>query len=137
MIVTKWKGTQKIAIPIKNYKIDWSKAPSKGQQVVQDFLYDFWRHDIVIAEMRIPGCMKRFDIVNCSKKIIIEYSPISHHGNFSEFFHKNRAQYLKSIKSDIDKIAWAERNGFKIAEITEADLIRLSEKWFELAGIIL
>ncbi len=130
MIVTRWKGGKKVVIPINKYLINWDKSPSQGQQILQNFLVTFWRNDIVIAEMRIPGCLKRFDIVNCNKKIIVEYSPLTHHNTYNKFFHRSRAGYLKSIKSDAEKAEWAERNGFKLVEIVEKDLPLLSRDYF-------
>ena len=130
MIVTKWKSSKEVVIPINKYRIKWNKAPSKGQQKLQDFLVHFWEYDIVLAEMRIPGSKKRCDIVNCNKKVIIEYSPLSHHNNFNPFFHGNRSNFLKSIKSDYDKMMWAESNGFLFVEVTEADLDNLNKEYF-------
>lgn len=132
MRVKKYKSDKEVLIKISKYKINWSKAPSKGQQILQDFLYPLWRNCLVLAEMRVPGTLWRFDIVNCNKKIIIEYSPLTHHNNYNPWFHKSRAGYLKSLKSDINKLEWAEQqNGFKVIEIVEEDLPLLSIKYIE------
>ena len=80
--------------------------------------------------MRVPGTLWRFDLVNCNKKLIIEYSPITHHNNYNPFFHKSRAGYLKSLKSDMFKNQWALDNGFKVIEIVEDDLDKLSLAYF-------
>ena len=131
MKVFKYKSTRLCTIPINRYKINWEKAPSKGQLELQKFLYPYWRNYLVLREMRVPGTLWRFDLVNCSKRVIIEYSPLSHHNNFNEFFHKTRAGYSRSLKADLSKYEWAvEQNGFKLAEITEEDLPNLSVNFF-------
>lgn len=130
MKVKKYKSNKLVSISLKKYAIDWEKAPSKGQRVLQDFLYQFWHNQLILGEMRIPGTLWRFDIVNCNKRIIFEFSPI-HHFAFNKFFHKNRAGYLKSLKSDVLKQKWAEENDFKVIEITDEDLPKLSLKYIE------
>jgi hypothetical protein len=124
--VKKYKSDKIISIDIKKYKIDWNSAPSKGQQILQDFLFPYWKTRLILREMRVPGTLWRFDLVDVNSRTIVEYSPISHHGNYNPFFHKTRAGYLKSIKSDIYKLEWAEQNGFKVIEIQECDLPFLS-----------
>jgi hypothetical protein len=124
--VRKYNSNKLVTININKYKIDWNKAPSKGQKILQDFLYTFWKNNLVLQECRIPGALFRFDLLNCTKKIIIEYSPLSHHNNFNKFFHRSRSGYLKSLKSDINKRKWAESNGFKVIDIQESDLENLS-----------
>lgn len=126
MKVKKYKSSKEIIIKVSDYKIDWQKAPSKGQQILQDFLYKYWSKCLVLSEMRVPGTKWRFDIVNCNKKIIVEFSPTSHHNNYNQFFHKSRAGYLRSIKADLFKFDWAMSNGFKLIEIVDDDLNKLS-----------
>ena len=127
---------KEITIKISKYRIEWDKAPSKEQQILQDFLYKYWKNHIILSEMRVPRCLWRFDLVNCNKRIIIEYSPESHHNNFNKFFHKNRAGYLRSLKSDLYKYEWAEKNGFKIIEIVKKDLDKLSVEYIEeISGV--
>lgn len=126
MKVKKYKSDKEVLIKVSKYKIIWDKAPSKGQLKLQQFLYPFWKNCIVLKEMFIPGTKWRFDIVNCNKKIIVEYSPLSHHNNYNKFFHKSRIGYIRSLKSDLDKFEWAVDNGFKVLEINEDDLEHLS-----------
>lgn len=64
----------------------------------------------------------RIDLLNCSSKICIEYSPKSHHGNFNPFFHGNRIGYYNSIKRDAKKEQWVEKNGFTFIELDEKDI---------------
>lgn len=131
MRVFKYKSKQQILIKTSDYLINWKKAPSKGQQILQDFLYPYWKYSLILQEMRVPGALWRFDIVNCNKRLIVEYSPVTHHNNYNPFFHKSRLGYLKSLKSDIFKSEWAAENNFKVIEITEDDLDKLSPSYIE------
>ena len=129
MKVKKYKSNKEISININKYKINWQKSQSKGQQILQDFLYPYWKDSLILQEMRVPGTLWRFDLVNCNKKLIIEYSPV-HHREYTPFFHKHRLGYLKVIQSDIKKEQWAETNNFKLIEVQEEDLDLLSYQFF-------
>jgi hypothetical protein len=131
MTVTKWGSAKTAVVKIGDYFIDWEKAPSKGQLAFQKFVFPYWKNDIVLAEMYIPGSKKRCDIVNVTKKIIVEYSPVSHHFTFNKFFHGNRAQFLKTLKTDMLKAEWAEMNGFQFLELVEKDIPLLSEEYIK------
>lgn len=124
---------KEILIRTKKYLIDWNKSPSKEQQVIQDFLYPYWKSKIVLSELRIPSSLLRIDIVCCNSRICIEYSPNSHHGNFNKFFHKNRTNYGHSIARDSKKYEWITdpRNNLKFIELNETDLPHLSIKYLE------
>ncbi len=120
MLLKKLHSNRQINVNISKYIINWKKAPSKGQQELQDFLYKYWRYHVVCAELRIPGCLFRLDIVNITNHIILEYSP-SHHFEFNEFFHKNKSNFGQSISRDFQKQEWAALNDFRLIEITEED----------------
>jgi hypothetical protein len=131
----KWKLTsgKEISFNPANYRLkDWEKAPSGPQLKVQKFMYPYWKHDIVLTEMVLPKSgKKRYDLVNLSKKVIIETSPDSVHLEFNEFFHKSRAGYLKKIKADYEKMELAELNGFKFIELNDEHLENLTKKMFK------
>lgn len=131
MRVKKLNSSKFILINVGKYLIDWNKAPSKGQKKLQKFLYPYLKSHIVLAEMRVPGSLWRFDIVDCNTHIIYEYSPESHHNNYNEFFHHDRVGYSKSIISDFNKEEWANQNGFKVVHIIEDDLDKLSLDYFK------
>ena len=64
-----------------------------------------------------------------TKRIAVETQGAQHE-SFNKFFHNNsRANYLRSITRDYDKIVWLENNNFKILEIFEEDLASLSRKY--------
>lgn len=128
--VKRYNSNKLVSINPNKYRIDWNNAPSKGQQILQNFLYPYLKNHLVLKEVRIPGTLMRIDIVDCNTHICYEYSPLTHHNNYNEFFHKCRAGYLKSLTSDMNKARWINENGFKLVEIVEDDLNNLSLKYF-------
>lgn len=121
---------QLVTINTKKYKFNPDKKVSAGQKQIQDFLLQYIAPEYILQELRIPGSLKRLDLVIYHKKIVIEYSPTSHHGTFNKFFHGNRMEYLKSIKSDIQKQEYVENNGYTFIELSEKDLPLLSYDFF-------
>lgn len=113
------------------YRVDWDKpCRSKFQKLVKDFFRDYWHNYICFEEMPMVGTRLRFDLVNATKKIIIE-SNGSQHDEFNPFFHKTRMNYFFSIQRDQRKREWAEKNGFELVEILESDLPKLSVEFFK------
>ncbi len=110
-------------ISIKQYRIDWDPARevSKPQAATKAFLRAYWEHDIVLEELRIPGCRLRIDLVNVNKGVVVEVSPQSSH-SFNAFFHRGSLNRFKdALKRDLNKQRWAEANGFTFVEITDTD----------------
>ena len=71
----------------------------------------------------------KVDLINMTKRIAVEVQG-DQHEKFNKFFHNNsRANYLRSITRDHDKMIWLENNNFKILEIFKEDLPPLSKKY--------
>ena len=124
---------KQVFVNIRPYLIDWNKkSASNFQTNVKKFLQKFWSGHIVCEEMRIPGSLLRCDLVNLTKKICIESSGGQHFA-YNPFFHgqSRMGNYLKSIKYDMAKLHWMEKNGFKCAEILEEDVPNLSVNFFK------
>ncbi len=137
MLFYKFKSDKQVNVNVSKYIINWNDSPSKEQKVLQDFLYPFWKHKVVLAEMRIPGSKFRVDLICLSDRVAIEYSPDSSH-DYNPFFHKSRVEYIRRVKSDIWKIEELERNGFKVIEINKNDLSLLSRSFFvDKFGVLL
>jgi hypothetical protein len=127
-----------VNVSIGQYMIDWDKTISKPQKRVSDFLRPYWAADCVLSELRIPGSLWRLDIVNATRKIIVEVSPDELHKDYSEFLHKDRAGYLKKLKADGEKLRWAESAGFEYVELDSSDIKNISAELFvEKFGIYL
>ena len=117
---------------VTKHLISWEKkSRSKLQFSVKQFLKPYWENHIVYEEFPVFGSRMKVDILNATKKIAIEVNG-PQHGSFHKFFHKNsRSNYLESIKRDCQKREWLEKNNFKVLEIEECDVEKLSPKFIE------
>jgi hypothetical protein len=122
---------------VSKYLIKWNKkSRSKIQFKVKDFLKPYWKNHIVYEEFPVYGTKMKVDILNATKKIAIEVQG-RQHNEFNKFFHKTRANYLESIKRDHLKRQWLEKNNFKLIEIEEKEIKKLSKTFFESLGMSL
>lgn len=130
----KWKlkNGKEITFNPSKYRLrDWNNAPSRPQLKVQLFFYEYWKNDVVLKEMVLPKSgKKRYDLVNLTRRIIVETSPDEVHLQFNEFMHGSRAGYLKKLKSDYEKMQIAELNGFKFIELNNVHLENLTKEMF-------
>ncbi len=117
---------------VTKYLIKWNKkSRSKVQFAVKDFLYPYWKSHVVYEEFPVFGSRMKVDIMNFTKKLAIEVQG-SQHNSFNAFFHNNsRAKYLESIKRDVKKAEWLEKNDFFLIEINEDEAYKLSKEFFE------
>ena len=119
----------------KKYLVDWNgKSKSKFQLSVRDFLYPYWRSDIVFEEFKLVGTRLSFDLYNASKKIAIEVQG-AQHTKYVKFFHGNRMKYLEQLKRDDKKFRFCEINNINLVEIYPNDKICVD--LFESFGVIL
>jgi hypothetical protein len=115
---------------VSKYRIDWEgKCRSNLQFEVKQFFKTFWYGQICYEEFPVYGTRMKVDLINMTKRIAVETQG-SQHESFNKFFHNNsRANYLRSIVRDYNKVVWLESNNFKILEIFEQDLASLSRKY--------
>ena len=122
---------------VSKYLIKWNKkSRSKIQFKVKQFLKNYWENQIVYEEFPVYGSRMTVDIVNATKRIAIEVQG-RQHKEFNKFFHKTRGNYLESIKRDHLKRQWLEKNNFKLIEIEEEEVKKLSKTFFKKLGVIL
>lgn len=112
---------------VSQFLIDWDKTSrSKIQFQVKQFLKPFWKHHVCYEEFPVFGSRMKVDFMNFTKQIAIEVNG-DQHSSFNKFFHNNsRLNYLNSIKRDVKKAQWLEKNGFQIIELETKDLDKLS-----------
>ena len=117
---------------VSKFRIKWNgKSASKIQFKTKQFLEKYWKNHIVYEEFPVYGTKLRVDIINFTKKIAIEVQG-RQHSSFNKFFHKNSvSNYLNSIKRDYEKRKWLELNNFKIIEIEEKDINKLSKEFID------
>jgi hypothetical protein len=120
-----------VNVNINQYLIKWDRKVSGPQKKVKDFLFPFWKNDIMLEELRLPGSKLRLDLINLTRKIIIEVSPDKIHTQYNKFMHGSRAGFLKKLKSDAKKLEWAEKSGFKFIELYDKDLENLSKQYIK------
>jgi len=119
----------------KRFLIDWNgKSRSKFQYSVKEFLFPFWKTDIVFEELKLVGTRMSFDFYNANKKIAVEVQG-QQHTKYVKFFHGSRFKYLEQLKRDDKKMRFCEVNGISLVEIYPNDLV--STELFESFGVIL
>ena len=120
---------------VSKYLIGWNKkSRSKIQFKVKQFLKPYWENHVVYEEFPVYGSRMKVDILNATKKIAVEVNG-RQHSSFNAFFHNNsRAKYLASIKRDVEKREWLEKNGFTLIEIEEDEVAQLSEEFIVKNG---
>jgi hypothetical protein len=123
-------SSRQVNVNVMKYLIDWDRVVSKPQKEVKDFLFPYWKSHVVLEEFLVPKTRWRIDLVNLTRKIVIEVSP-SQHQHFTPFFHRDRFRFGAAIQRDIKKEEWSVKNGFKFVEIFGEDIKLLSPKWFE------
>lgn len=119
----------------RKYLVKWeAESRSKFQFSVKEFLFSYWRTDIVFEEFRIVGTRLSFDLYNANKKIAIEVQG-AQHTKYVKFFHGNRMKYLDQLKRDDKKFRFCEINEIKLVEIYPNDKINID--LFESFGVVL
>ena len=119
----------------RKYLVKWeAESRSKFQFSVKEFLFPYWRTDIVFEEFRIVGTRLSFDLYNANKKIAIEVQG-AQHTKYVKFFHGNRVKYLEQLKRDEKKFKFCQINEIKLVEIYPNDKINM--ELFESFGVVL
>lgn len=124
MRVSKLNSPNKLVLlNTKKYLIDWENdGNSSLEKRFRELIKPYWTDSIVLFQMTIPGSLLKIDFFNINKRLAIEIDG-PQHDNFNPFLHKNsRANYLSSIKRDINKDKWCEDNNIKMLHINEEDL---------------
>lgn len=130
MKLSKLNSDQLVYVNTDDYRIDWDKQVSKPQKKVKDILKSIWEFDAVYEELFIPGSKKRIDLLNYTKKIVVEVSPSSTHEKFNSFMHGSRSGFLKTQQTDNKKLEWAHKNGFTFIKLNDFDIKNISVDYF-------
>lgn len=134
MRVTGLKNQKLYSLKVSKFLIDWRREVSRPQARVKQFLYQYWKFHIVLEEMTVPGSRCRLDLVNLTRRIVVEVSPSGSH-SFNKFFHRDRMRFGAAVQRDLDKHDWCLRNNFKYIELNDDDLENLSKELFADRGI--
>lgn len=119
----------------KKYHINWKASSlSKFQKGVKDFLFPFWKNDVVFEEFRIVGSRLSLDFYNANRRVAVEVQG-AQHTKFVKHFHKNRLKYLEQLRRDQKKLDFCEMNDITMVEIYPEDTV--DKALFEKQGIYL
>jgi len=119
----------------KKYHIKWGASSlSKFQKGVKDFLFPFWKNDVVFEEFRIVGSRLSLDFYNANRRVAVEVQG-AQHTKFVKHFHKNRLRYLEQLRRDQKKLDFCEMNDITMVEIYPEDTV--DKALFEKQGIYL
>ena len=123
MKVKKLNSKYEATVNISKYRLVWDKpCRSKFQLAVKQWLKPYWAGHICLEEFRIPGSRLSSDIVNLTKRAVVEINGAQHDEYNSHFHRGSRTNWLSQIKRDEDKRQWASDNGFIFIEILPNDL---------------
>jgi len=119
-----------VAKNVSKYKLIWDK-PSRSiiQFQTKQFLKPYWLGHVLFEEFPVYGSLLKVDIINFTNKIAVEVNG-PQHNEFHHFHNGQPANYLKSIKNDMQKIDWLEKNGFQVVEINHDEVAGLSREFF-------
>jgi hypothetical protein len=71
---------KEILINAHKYAIKWNKdGASKLETRFKELIFPYWNTQIVLEQLRIPGCKLRIDFLNCNKKLAVEISGPQHY----------------------------------------------------------
>ena len=117
---------------VEKFRVDWeAKCRSKIQFEVKSFMKKFWGSHVVYEEFPVYGTRLKVDLLNATAKIAIEVQG-KQHQEFNKHFHSNsRLKYLQSIKRDVKKSQWLEKNNFMLVEIMQDEVKDLNEDFFK------
>lgn len=116
---------------VSKYSIQWDKpSKSKIQFKVKQFLKPYWRGHCCYEEFPVYQTLLKVDILNATLRIAVEvHGP--QHSEYHYFHNGHPGEYLNSIKRDMKKIGWLEKNEFKIVEINHDEVDLLSRQFFK------
>jgi len=117
---------------VTRFLIDWDKkSRSKFQFRVKQLLKPIWFSHIVFEEFPVFGSLLKIDFYNATKKIALEANGIQHE-KFNKFFHNDTpTQWVNSLRRDMQKHEWCEKNDIRLIEIIETDLRDLKQDFYD------
>lgn len=116
---------------VSPYLIKWDgESKSKIQFRVKQFLKPFWYPHICYEEFPVYGTLLKVDILNATLRVAVEVQG-PQHNEFHYFHNKQPHNYLLSVKNDVTKYEWLEKNGFKVIEINYDEIDVLTRQFFQ------
>lgn len=120
-----------INVNINKYKIKWlDPSASQIQTAFKTFVYPYWKNCTVLEEFRIPGSLLECDFLNLDKNIAVEING-QQHNKFIKYFHKNKSNFIRHVKRDVQKYDWLIKNKFQVLELETEDINNLSLEYIK------
>lgn len=98
---------------------------------IRKFLKECFPFDIIMEEVSLPGS-SRFskkdlmaDFYLPNRSLVIEAHGEQHY-SYNSFFFKNKLEFSKAQRRDLEKKEWCESNGLRIIELKFSDT---TEQW--------
>lgn len=109
------------------YRINWSNdSVSIFQTKVKNFVFTYWKNDIVFEEFPVVGTRLTLDFYNATIRTAIEVQGQQHYKYVKYFHGKSKLNYLKQLKNDEEKLKFCEANEIKLIEVcSEKEILNL------------
>lgn len=108
-------------INIDRFKVKWDgKSPSSIQFQAKQFFKQIWQRDIVCEEFPVKPKLRynyRFDIINLTKKVVVEVHGSDAHIKYNPFWHKTEDDFWDGVERDRIKQLWCEKFGYTLIEL--------------------
>lgn len=109
-------------VNINKLLIDWDgDFGSDFEAEVADYLYPFWKNDVVVTQLKVAGTKLTIDFFNVTRRIAIEVQGRQHQ-EYVPFLSGSRSGYLSQIKRDMMKSDFCAINKIKLVEILPEDM---------------
>ena len=92
------------------------ESKSKFQHRIGKQLIEYYPHDQIFEEVRVPGERFILDFFIPSVNLVIECNGLQHREHI-RYFHKTKQEFHHQQNADQRKRNWCELNGFKLIEI--------------------
>jgi hypothetical protein len=116
---------------VARFRIDWEgECKSKIQFRTKQFFKPYWLGCICYEEFPVYGSLMKVDLLNATYRIAVEVNGPQH--SQLHYFHNHEPiQYLASIKRDVQKTEWLEKNNFKLIEVNFDEIDKLSPEFIK------
>lgn len=124
------------SVSVQPYLIDWEDdSLSKFQRTIKQFLYHYWKHQVVCEEFPVVGTRMRLDFYNVTRHIAIECDG-EQHNQYNKHFHRGSfSLFQKQLDRDDKKGQWCLKNEITLVRIYEDDVPNLSRDLFTQLGV--
>ena len=101
---------------------------SKLHLGIRNLLKEIYPFDIILEEVSLPGTskLKGKDLIAdfyIPNRLLIVEAHGEQHYKYNSFFYKNKFEFAKAKKRDMDKLQWCELNNIRVVSLSYSDKI--------------